>query len=86
MANSKDQSDQEHQHAHIQFNIDVQKTPTLYADSYLIVSNENAVTLNFAQAMPDPKQQNIVSRIAMSRVQAKEFVKTLEDHIAKYEV
>lgn len=82
-------ADAKHDHKHedhVQFNLDAQKTPTLYADSYLIVSNENAVTLNFAQAMPDPKQQNIVSRIAMSRKQAKDFVKTLQDHIDKYEV
>ena len=77
---------EEHDHDHVNFNVDMQKTPTLYVDSYLIVSNENAVTLNFAQAMPDPKQQNIVSRVAMSKNQAKDFVKRLQDHIDKFEV
>ena len=75
-----------HDHDHVNFNVDVQKTPILHVDSYLIASNDNAVTLNFAQAMPDPKQQNIVSRVAMSRKQANDFVKTLQDHIDKFEV
>lgn len=71
---------------HIHFNVDMVKTPTLYVDGYLISSNENALTLNFTQAMPDPKQQQIVSRVAMTRAQAKEFAKSLQDHIAKFEV
>ncbi|HEX5797457.1 MAG TPA: DUF3467 domain-containing protein [Candidatus Saccharimonadales bacterium] len=68
------------------FNIDINKVPVLYADGYLIGSNENVLTLSFSQAMPDPNQQNIVSRIALTRKQAKEFVKNLNDHINKFEV
>lgn len=70
----------------INFNVDVSKVPVLYADGYLIGSNENVVTLNFSQAMPGSDQQNIVSRIALTRAQAKEFVKNLTDHIQKFEV
>lgn len=81
MANAKNDNQD-----HVHFNIDVTTTPTLFIDSYLISSNENALTLNFAQAMPDPKQQQIVSRVAMTRAQAKEFAKQLQDHIAKFEV
>ncbi len=70
----------------INFNINADKVPVLYADGYLIGSNENVVTLSFSQAMGDAKQQNIVSRIALTRTQAKEFVKNLTDHIDKFEV
>lgn len=70
----------------VNFNVDVNKVPVLYADGYLIGSNENVVTLNFSQAMPGADQQNIVSRIALTSSQAKEFVKNLTDHIEKFEV
>ena len=70
----------------INFNIDPHKTPIMYADSYLISSNDNVVTLNFAQALPDPSQQNIVSRVALTRQQAKQFLANLNDHIEKFEV
>jgi hypothetical protein len=70
----------------VNFNVDVNKVPVLYADGYLIGSNENVVTLNFSQVVPGTDQQNIVSRIALTSAQAKEFVKNLTDHIEKYEV
>jgi hypothetical protein len=58
----------------------------LFIDSYLIASNDNAVTFNFAQTVAGVKQQNIVSRVALTAKQAKEFVKNLNDHIEKFEV
>jgi len=70
----------------INFMLDANKTPVLYADGYLIGSNQHVVTLNFAQAMPEPTQQNIVARVALTREQAKEFLKNLKDHIEKFEV
>lgn len=79
MSDGKDQKS-------VNFNVDVNKVPVLYADGYLIGSNENVVTLNFSQAMPGADQQNIVSRIALTPAQAKEFVSSLSDHIEKYEV
>lgn len=79
----KDNTDKQKQ---INFNINTDKVPVLYADGYLIGSNENVVTLNFSQAMPGSDQQNIVSRIALTRAQAKEFIINLTDHIEKFEV
>lgn len=70
----------------VNFNINPDKVPVLYADGYLIGSNENVVTLSFSQAMAGADQQNVVSRIALTRAQAKEFIKTMNDHIDKYEV
>lgn len=70
----------------INFTLDANKTPVLYADGYLIGSNQHVVTLNFAQAMPKPNEQNIITRIALSKSQAKEFINDLKDHIEKFEV
>jgi|GEM_PF-742355 hypothetical protein len=70
----------------VNFNLDPNKTPVLHADSYLIGSNEHVVTLNFAQALPQPDQQHIVARISMTRKQAKEFLGNLNDHVQKFEI
>lgn len=70
----------------INFGIDPNKTKVLYVDSYLISNNEHVVTFNFAQALPDPTQHNIVSRVALTKAQAKEFLKNLNEHIEKFEV
>lgn len=68
------------------FNLDPNKTPVLHADSYLIGSNEHVVTLNFAQALPQPGQQHIVARVSLTRNQAKEFLTNLNDHVQKFEI
>jgi hypothetical protein len=79
-------NDEDKKKKQVNFNINADKVPVLYADGYLIGSNENVVTLNFSQAMAGADQQNIVSRIALTRPQAKEFLKNLTDHIDKFEV
>lgn len=70
----------------VDFRVDPAKTPILYSESYLISSTENSVVFNFAQPILGAEQQNIVSRIAMNRDQAKQFLKNLNDHIEKYEL
>jgi|AntRauTorcE11897_2_1112592.scaffolds.fasta_scaffold32911_3 hypothetical protein len=70
----------------INFNLDPGKVPVLYADSYLIGSNDHVVTLNFAQALPEPSQQQIVARVALTRKQAKAFLASLDDHTQKFEI
>jgi hypothetical protein len=70
----------------LNFTLDPTKTSVLFADGYVITSNENALTFNFSQALPKGDQQIIVSRIAMTRNQAKEFSKNLQDHIEKFEI
>ena len=81
MAN-EDQDDQQP----VNFGVDPNKVPLLFVESYLIGSNENSVTFNFAQPVLDGQQQNIVSRVAMTREQAKQFLKNLNDHIEKFEI
>lgn len=70
----------------INFNLDPHRARVLYADGYLLTSNQHVVIFNFAQGAPDPTQQTIVARIALTRDQAKEFLKNLSDHIEKFEV
>ena len=70
----------------VNFVVDPSKSRVLYADSYVIANNEHVVVLNFAQAMLDPSQQNVVARIALTKAQAKEFLKNLNDHMEKFEV
>jgi hypothetical protein len=70
----------------INFNLDPNKTPVFYVDSYLIGNNEHAMTFSFAQALPDAVQHNIVARVALTKDQAKEFLKLLAEHIEKFEV
>jgi len=70
----------------INFNLDPNKTKVLYADTCLISNNDHVVVLSFAQVMSDPTQQNIVSRVALTKAQAKDFLKTLNDHLEKFEV
>ena len=70
----------------INLNLDPTKTPVLMADTYIIASNDHVVTFNFAQGFLGQPQQNVVARIALTRAQAKEFLKTLNDHLEKFEV
>lgn len=79
-------ADEKPEQRNIQFNVEPGKTPVLYADSYLIGSNEHVVTFSFAQALPQPDKQHIVSRVALTRAQAKDFLDRLSDHVQKFEL
>lgn len=70
----------------INFNVNPDRVPVLHVDSYLIGSNDHGMVFNFGQALPDPTQQQIVARVALTKQQAKEFLKNLNDHIEKFEV
>lgn len=70
----------------LNFNIDPTKVPVLYVDAYMVGSNEHVLTFNFAQAFPGTNQQNVISRVALTLPQAKEFLSNLSDHIQKYEL
>jgi hypothetical protein len=70
----------------INFTLDPNKAPVYSVDSYLISSNNNTVTLNFAQAALDGAQQNIITRVALTPAQARELLSNLNDHIEKFEI
>ncbi len=79
-------SDEEQNQQPVNFSIDPNKTPVYQVDGYLIGSNEHTVTFSFAQNVLGAQQQNVISRVALTRVQAKEFLANLSDHIEKFEV
>jgi hypothetical protein len=78
--------DQQDNQQQVNFGVDPNKTPIYFVESYLIGSSENSVTFNFAQPVIEGQQQNIVARVAMTREQAKQFLKNLNDHIEKFEL
>lgn len=79
-------ADQPSEEQPIEFSVDPNKVPIVFAEGYLISSSNNSVVFNFAQPVLDGKQQNIISRVAMTREQAKQFLKNLNDHIEKFEL
>lgn len=79
-------ADEDTSNKQINFSMDPGKTPVHYADSYLIGSNEHVVTLTFAQAVPQSSQQHVVSRLALTHKQAKDFLQRLNEHVEKFEI
>ncbi|MBC7546192.1 hypothetical protein H7171_00425 [Candidatus Saccharibacteria bacterium] len=69
----------------VSFNVDPSRTPIYFVDSYVITSDNHAVTVNMAQAVIGGEQRNIVARFAMTAEQAKEFLGSLNDHLEKFE-
>lgn len=82
MADDKKDDEQKN----VNFTLDPHKAPILMVDTYVIGSNDNVVTFNFAQGFLGDPQQNVVARVALTKPQAKDFLKTLNDHIEKFEV
>jgi hypothetical protein len=80
-------NDKENQQINVNIGLDPLKTPVYLANATLISTDEHTLTLSFLQVHPAiPNQQQIISRVALSRDQAKEFAKNLEDHIQKFEL
>ena len=77
--------DQPEQETPVNINLDPHKTPIYFADGYLISSSQQALTLSFTQSVLDGQQQNVITRVAMSLDQAKQFMKDLNDHFEKFE-
>jgi hypothetical protein len=57
----------------------------VYSDKAEIVANTNGIVINFFQQPNGPYQQQTISRIGMSKEQAKELVKILERTITQSE-
>lgn len=77
--------DEQQKPQNVNFSVNPDKTPVYFVDGFVIGSNPQAITLNFAQAVVSGEQQQIVARVAMTVPQAKEFLKNLNDHIEKFE-
>lgn len=55
--------------------------PILYTDSVFISSNQYGIVINIAQSLDD-KNQQVVTRVGMSREHAKALSEVLAKHIA----
>lgn len=66
----------------IQISANLDTTPILYTDSIFISTNEDGVILDITQKAPVSNQLRIVSRIGMSRIHAKKFLKEMSKLIA----
>jgi hypothetical protein len=69
-------SEPQHEHQH-QVSINLDTTPVLYTDSISINTNEDGVVLDVMQRLGNSEQMKIVTRIGMSRIQAKKFLDSL---------
>lgn len=58
-------------------------TPVLYTDSVYLTVSPYGVVLNFAQHLGSTNQQNIVSRVGMSKIHARILVERLSDLLNK---
>lgn len=69
----------------IAVNVNLDTTPILYTDNVFMSTNEDGVVLDVCQKLGSSNQLRIVSRIGMSRVQAKKFVSELGKLLAMTE-
>lgn len=79
-----DKKDKEHLLHNKNFNINLNpnSTPILYTDSIFMNTNEDGVVLDVCQKIGAANQLHIISRIGMSRIHAKKFVKKLSELLA----
>ena len=65
----------------IAININLDTTPILYTDNILLTTNEDGLVLGIGQKL-GLNQLRIVSRVGMSRIHAKKFLKELGSLLA----
>ncbi len=65
----------------VSLNVNLDTTPILYTDNIVISSNEDGIVLDICQRVGTTRQWRIVSRIGMSRSQAKKFLQALGKQI-----
>lgn len=63
-------------------NVNPHGTPILYTDTILMSTNEDGVVFDICQKIGATNQMHVVSRIGMSRIHAKKFVKKLSELLA----
>jgi len=65
----------------VKINLNLDTTPILYTDNIFIGVSTDGVVLDFGQKLGPTNELRIVSRIGMSREQAKKFFKTLGEQL-----
>jgi len=63
-------------------NINLDTTPILYTDNVIITVNPDGVVLDVTQRLANTNQVRVVSRVGMSREQAKKFTTELGKMLA----
>lgn len=58
----------------VSLSVNLDTNPILYTDNILISTNEDGVVLDVTQKLVGSNQVRIVSRVGMSRTQAKKFI------------
>lgn len=66
-------------------NIDAARTPILYTDNVIVSSNDDGVMLDFAQHVGPTRQHQVVTRVGMSVSHARKMLRTISEHLEKYE-
>ncbi len=77
----KKQDDQQQ----IAINVNLDSTPILYTDNVYMTANEDGIVLDVGQKLGTTNQIRIVSRIGMSRIHAKKFIKEMGSLLAMTE-
>lgn len=62
-----------------------QNLPVLYTDAVAVATNTNGVVLNFAQHGGSDSQLIIISRLGMSKENARLLLKAMQDGLEKQE-
>lgn len=75
-----DQDQKKQQNLEVDINLDT--TPILYTDNILMSANRYGITLDIGQKLGPTNKLRIVTRIAMSREHAKQFINELGKLIA----
>jgi hypothetical protein len=65
----------------LNINLDAKQTPVLYTDNIFISTNEDGVVIDVGQKVGNTNQVQIVTRIGMSRNQAKKLAETLSKNL-----
>ena len=73
MAKNKLQPVQQQNPQNVSVSVNLDNTPILYTDNIFISANEDGVVLDVTQKLVNSNQTRIVSRVGMSRTQAKKF-------------
>ena len=57
----------------------------IYANFVLIAHSPSEIIVDFSQAMPNQPQVRVKSRVVMTPLNAKLFLRALQENLAKYE-
>ncbi|BBB32500.1 conserved hypothetical protein [Thermotomaculum hydrothermale] len=69
----------------IQLQIDDKVAEGIYVNSANVMFNKGEFVIDFIRVTPPPGKPKVMSRVIMSPIQMKAFLKALENNVEKYE-